>query len=307
MEKMNTVRVHAYAKLNFTLDVTGREGGYHMLDSLVTTISLRDTVIVTKRKDRLASVRMHGKKSESIDPANNNAQKAADRFIEVFQTTGANITIHKDIPIGGGLGGSSADAAGVLRALSRLYQITDYERVKRIADEFGSDTGYLLTGGLARLRGRGERVERLGEFPTYYLLLFCPKKGVSTKECFKTFDETGKTYAPRTQRAVDEIKQGNFEWGMKLFGNDLYPSAKEILPEVEQTLFDARSFSPICANMTGSGSCVYAIFPSLELAQWAKSRYRGKARVYLAETVNMPEKKKRRNPFFLSEEERKLT
>ncbi|MDE7159092.1 MAG: 4-(cytidine 5'-diphospho)-2-C-methyl-D-erythritol kinase, partial [Clostridiales bacterium] len=104
---MNTVRLNAYAKLNLTLDITGTEGGYHMLDSLVTTIDLFDRIVVKKRKDKLINVIMHGMGSESIEPEHNNACLAGEAFVERFQTLGADITVYKNIPVGAGLGGSS--------------------------------------------------------------------------------------------------------------------------------------------------------------------------------------------------------
>ena len=133
---MDTVRVRAHAKINLTLDVVGTEGGYHLLDSLVTTVALADRIKARPRRDGAVCIRMHGMGSERILPQYNNAQLAAERFCAAFGTAGADIVIQKHIPIGGGLGGSSADAAGVLRALSALYAVTDMGAVKRIADGF---------------------------------------------------------------------------------------------------------------------------------------------------------------------------
>ena len=181
---MNTARVNAYAKLNLTLDITGREGGYHTLDSLVATIDLSDRIVARRRRDNLVSVRMHGMGSESIPPEENNAQRAGEAFVSAFHTTGADISVYKDIPVGAGLGGSSADAAGVLRAMAKLYAVKDGVALKAVADMLGSDTGYLLTGGYARMRGRGTQTEPLHGLPSLSLLLLCPREGVSTAECY---------------------------------------------------------------------------------------------------------------------------
>lgn len=297
---MNTVRLNAYAKLNLTLDLLGSEGGYHLLDSLVTTVDLYDRIVVKKRKDALISVTMHGMGSEEIPPEKNNAQKAGERFVERFGSKGADITVYKNIPVGAGLGGSSADAAGVLNALAKLYEIKDEAARKELADSLGSDTGYLLSGGFARMRGRGEKVEPLGGVPKLHFLLLCPKSGVSTADCYRLSDEFPKS-SPHTERALEFLQSGNYEWAAKLFCNDLYPAATKLNPEVEMALRELKEFSPWGACMTGSGSGVFAIFETPELCEWAKSRYRGKCRAYVLKAVE-PKDKEFHNPFVINEE-----
>ncbi len=280
---MNTVRLNAPAKINLTLDVLGEENGYHLLDSLVCTVSLSDRIVAKKRKDGLISVTMHGMGSESIPPECNNAQRAGEKFVSAFGTCGAEIAVYKNIPVGAGLGGSSADAAGVLRAMAKLYGIEDGGALKPLADELGSDTGYLLQGGFARLRGRGEQVEPLGAAPTLFLLLLAPKEGVSTAECYKKCDAYPKS-RPHTARALECLLAGNAEWAAKLFYNDLYPAAAELNPEVEEAFCALKGFSPWGTCMTGSGSGVFAVFETRELCEWAKSRYRGNCRAYVLKT-----------------------
>ncbi len=283
MGKMNTVRVNAQAKLNLTLDLLGAENGYHLLDSLVVTVDLADRIVVKKRKDGKIAVTMHGMGSESIPPEENNAQRAGEKFVSAFGTCGADIAIYKNIPVGAGLGGSSADAAGVLSAMARLYAVEDGKALKSLADELGSDTGYLLEGGFARLRGRGERVEQLGAVPVLHVLLLVPRTGVSTAECYKKCDAYARSQ-PHTERALECLCAGNTEWAAKLFYNDLYPAARELDPETEEALLALKSFSPWGASMTGSGSGVFAVFESRELCEWAKSRYRGSCRAYVLTT-----------------------
>lgn len=284
MEVMYVIKLDAHAKLNLTLDVLGKSGEYHLIDSLVTTVNLSDRIVVKRRKDSLISVRMHGMGSEGIPPERNNAQKAGEAFVEAFHTTGADITIYKNIPVGAGLGGSSADAAGVLNALAKLYEIEDGAALKRLADELGSDTGYLLTGGFARMRGRGEAVEPLDCLPELNVLLLIPRSGVSTAECYRRSDELQRE-SPRTERALELIQSGSVEWAKRLFSNGLYPAAKSINPEVERAYLDLKYFSPQAVSMTGSGSGVYAVFETRELCEWAKSRYKGACRALCLKTI----------------------
>lgn len=298
---MATVRKKVFAKLNLTLDILGAENGYHILDSLVVTVDLFDKIVAKKRRDGLVSVTMHGMGSESIPPEKNNAQRAGEAFVRTFSTGGADITVYKNIPIGAGLGGSSADAAGVLLAMADLYGISEPEKLKMLADSLGSDTGYLLTGGFARLGGRGEQVEPLGETPKLYALLLVPKSGVSTAECYALSDRLPKT-APHTERVLGHLKKGMPEWAAKLFYNDLYPAAKQLNPDVGKAFSELAQFSPLCVCMTGSGSGVYALFATEELCRWAKSRYRGRARAYVLKSIE-PKQRPLRNPFSLGEEE----
>ena len=301
---MNTVRVNAYSKLNLTLDITGAEGGYHTLDGVAVTVDLFDRVIVTKRKDALISVIMHGMGSESIPPEENNAQRAGEKFVARFGTNGANIKIFKNIPVGAGMGGSSADAAGVLIALAKLYAISDMGALKELADSLGSDTGYLLTGGFCRLSGRGEQVEKLGAAPDWNFLVVCPKSGVSAAECYREYDRLGMTYEPRTERFLTALKE-NPAWAARLFGNDLGNAAASLNGDVGRALDAVKALSPMGASVTGSGSAVFALFETSELCEWAKSRYKGKGRVYTVRCIDPVKTKRGRSLYALGEEEGK--
>ncbi len=285
---MKTVKIKSYAKVNLTLEITGVENGYHTLDSLVANVDLFDLVVLKKRKGALSSVVMKGMGSESIPPEKNNALKAAEAFSSVFHTDGVDITVYKNIPIGAGLGGSSADVTGVLNGMAKLYGVTDREKLKAVADSLGSDTGYMLNGGFARMQGRGEQVQALPLENTLHLLLLCPESGVSAGACYKAYDEQPKTLEYRgcpTQDLIAALQKSNAnEWGMYLM-NDLFRAAYSLNEDVGKAMEEVQSFSPLGANMTGSGSGVYALFETKELCEWAKSRYKGKFHAYVVETL----------------------
>lgn len=275
MAKMKTVSVNAYAKVNFTLDILGREGGYHLLDSLVSTVSLFDSVTATARTDGKTTVSFTGVGAEGIPPRNN-ALRAAEAFSDAFSMAGADITIDRKIPVGAGLGSSSADAAGVLRALAALHGISDTVRLKAIADSLGSDTGYLLTGGWARMTGRGEQIAPIADMPVLSLLLLIPSAGVSTPQCFAAFDRRAETFSPLTEKAIDCLRREGAK-GAYAFGNALTRAAEELNPEVAALLSEAAKLSEYGFGMTGSGSACYAVFSSQEECLWARKRYQGTA------------------------------
>ena len=204
-------KVKSYAKVNLSLNVTGAAGGYHLIDSVLASIDIYDTVCVKPRGDRLVNVYMHGLGSENILPERNNAVRAGEAFVSAFSTKGADIEIYKDIPMGAGLGGSSADAAGVLNAMAALYKVTDRAALKGLADALGSDTGYMLGGGFARVAGRGERVFPIPAKERYHLLLLLPKSGVDTAACYKKYDEAPDEKRNDAETCASGLVSGDFQ------------------------------------------------------------------------------------------------
>ena len=311
---MKTVKIKSYAKINLTLEVVGVEGGYHLLDSLVANVDLFDLLVIKARKGKLSTVKMHGLGSESIPPEKNNALKAAEAFSAKFGTDGVDITVYKNIPIGAGLGGSSADVVGVLNGMAQLYGIEDRVALKALADTLGSDTGYMLDGGFARMQGRGEKVTPLDIGAKLHFLLLCPKTPVSAGECYRVYDSLPKTLQemPYTQNCIAALRENAQQEAGRYLMNDLYVPATTLNGEVQKAYEDALSFSPLGAVMTGSGSGVLAFFEYKELCEWAKSRYKGKCDAFVVSTITpdyAPKKEKKksvgffRNPFVLTDEE----
>ena len=298
------VKIKSHAKVNLSLNITGERGGYHLLDSVVCSVNVWDTVCAKARRDRLVNVYMHGRGSEAIPPGRNNAVLAGEAFVSAFSTRGADIEIYKDIPIGAGLGGSSADAAGVLNVLAKLYKVDDVAGLKALADASGSDTGYMLSGGFARIFGRGDRVEPLCAKRRLWFLLFMPKTSVSTPRCFGLYDSMPDPLRADSARLARALQEGDLSGiGANVY-NALGKPAAELNSETAEALKAAAVFSPLAYAVTGSGSAVFALFESEEMCRWAKSRYKGKIPVRVVHTVEAKERRTgARNPFFLSEEE----
>lgn len=299
---MNTVRVKSYAKINLTLEITGVEGEYHMLDSLVASVDIFDAITLKKRKDSLSSVMMHGLGSESIPPEKNNALEAAELFSRKYGVNGADITVYKNIPMGAGLGGSSADAAGVLNGMAKLYGIEDDEGLGELADALGSDTKYMLKGGFARMQGRGTRLTKLAIKEKLHFLLIAPTSSVNTGACYRAFDtqENPQRVDGATEKCIAALTAKNINEAGRYLTNDLYAPAAELNPDVKTAYDEAMSFAPIAAFMTGSGSGVLALFETRELCEWAKSRYYGKYQTTVIKTVIPDEIKAWKNPFVIS-------
>ena len=276
------------SKINISLRITGAEGGFHLLDSLVTTADLCDEICAEARTDGLITLSMSGMGSESIPFCSNNAARAAQLFAERFKISGAHIFVKKGIPIGAGLGGSSADAAGALLALSRLFDVSDFAAVEEIADAVGSDTRYMLRGGWARLTGRGNIIERIASPLSLYFLLIVPPCGVSAGECYRLYDRMSESEGFKFindggEASVKAAAEGDIRaLGKSVYNALLYPAAR-VCPEVEEALGQAAALSPFC-GMTGSGSAVFAAFASREECFAALNKYKGKFSAYTAKT-----------------------
>ena len=233
---MFSAKVKSYAKINLSLNIAGTAGGYHLIDSAVCSIDIYDTVCAKPRRDALVNVYMRGRGSEFIPPEKNNAVKAGEAFVSAFGTRGADIEIFKDIPVGAGLGGSSADAAGVLNALAELYKIDAPAELKALADGLGSDTGYMLRGGFARMSGRGERVEPLTSPRRYHMLLFLPASPVSTAACYRRYDAAPDPLRADSARLASALQAGDFAGVAANVYNALQRPACELNPEVAAAL-----------------------------------------------------------------------
>ena len=133
--------------------------------------------------------------------------------------------------------------------------------------------------------------------------MLCPKKGVSTKECFAQFDAQSASGSARTEEAARLLSADDIPSAAHLFGNDLYPAAASLEEEVKTAVKELEVFSPLGASMTGSGSAAFAVFETRELAEWAKSRYRGNSRAYVLKSVDPSKKSKLSSPFALRDGE----
>ena len=247
---MKKVKVKAYAKINLILDVVGVEGNFHALKSLVCSIDLADDVIVKKRKDGKITLKKRGIPYD-CPQEKDNAYRSAINYLNDGQ--GVSIKIKKRIPVGGGLGGSSADIAGVLNALDLLY---DGQKDKqKIADQLGSDSKYMLKGGYAILEGRGDKITYLNQNRQFYLLVLTCQNQVSAKQSYAEFDNQQKTYPQACDQAVKAFNDKQF---LSLLKNDLYPASSTILPQIKSNLQDLKQFGD-CV-MTGSGSAVVGVY-----------------------------------------------
>jgi 4-diphosphocytidyl-2-C-methyl-D-erythritol kinase len=251
------VRVAAQAKLNLALRIVGRApDGYHELETLFQRIALADDVIV-----RLASTRTLESVGADVGPVEQNlAWRAAMAFVEAAGwETGFAISISKHIPVGGGMGGGSADAAAVLRAFNAMAPapLSD-ERLAAVALTLGADVPFLVSPfALALGRGRGERLTPMAPLATRRVVLVRPPFGISSAAAFGWFARRAAgTYAAPS---LDAATLRTWEQVASVAKNDLEGPVFAAKPQLESVLRGLhRSGAPI-VRMTGSGSTLFAL------------------------------------------------
>ena len=254
---MRKIVVKAPAKINLTLDILGTEGKYHELKTLVSTIDLYDKITIKTRKDSHISLVMKGI-AVDCDATENNAYKAAKLFMDKISSTGADIIIEKGIPVGAGLGGSSADIAGVLIGMKKAYK--KKVDLLPLANSLGSDSGYLLSGGYAVLSGRGEKIVKKDITQKLYFLIITEQEAVSSRASYKMFDKQEKTYKPCTAAAEKALKEGQFDKFCSVIKNDLCSASSQINENIKANLITLKKAGAPAQVMTGSGSAVVGIF-----------------------------------------------
>ena len=252
------LRVSAYAKINWCLDVTGiRPDGYHELDMLMQSVSLADRLSFRDAETLSLSADREG-----IPTDNRNLVIRAASALQHATgcKKGASITLHKEIPSEAGMGGGSSDAAAALRALNMLWELNcSDEELEEIGLSVGADVPFCVRGGLQRVRGIGERLTRLPYNGTMHILAIQPCRGLSTREVFGSFREED-----RKSIAMDETERalvaGDCETAGRLMGNALEPAAIRMRPEI-RTALEALAGTGACgARMTGSGSVVFGLY-----------------------------------------------
>lgn len=275
---MNTLTCPAPAKLNLFLHVVGRRpDGYHLLQTLFRFIDLNDTIHFRVRDD--GQVRRVNR-VEGVPEEQDLVVRAACLLQqETGCTLGADISIEKHIPMGGGLGGGSSDAATTLLALNRLWGLgLPRERLMQLGLSLGADVPVFVFGENAFAEGVGEQLQPYALPDAWYVVL-CPPVHVPTAQVFSHPELTRNTIS-MTMRA---LPQGQDFRAGKIPGlhNDLQAVACKLYPAVAQHLAWLGQFAP--ALMSGSGACVFAEFATEAEARSVLQQLPPEMRGYLAQ------------------------
>ncbi len=262
----------APAKLNLFLHVTGRRAdGYHELQTLFQLVDLCDSIAITVRED--------GQIERPEGPAGVTAE--ADLAVRAAQLLkkatgsplGATLKIHKRIPIGGGLGGGSSDAATVLLALNALWDVRlSVAQLAGLGLPLGADVPVFVQGFSAFGEGVGERLTPVA-LPARWYVVVHPGVGVRTREVFQSPELTRNSPVSTIRALLDSGGR-----------NDCERVVRAHVPEVAEALDWLAQFSP--ARLTGTGSCVFAAFENAAAATLLAARVPDRWMGFVAQGLN---------------------
>ena len=265
---MITLYEGAFAKVNLTLDVLGkRPDGYHDLKSVMQTISIRDDIEIDldTGKPWSLSCTVEGVPCDE----RNLAWKAAEVFFDALKLdpNGLEIRITKRIPMQAGLGGGSADAGAVLRALNKHYNNPlSILALAELGAKVGSDVPFCTLCGTAMVEGRGERIRKLPDMPDCCFVVCKPQFSSSTPELYKKLDATEIAKRPDNQAMESALIAGDLGKVAEHIYNVFDPIVTQDHLELNYIKSIFNSYGSVAQQMTGSGSAVYAIVPDFEFA-----------------------------------------
>jgi len=256
----------SYAKVNLALRVLGRRNdGFHEIATILQTISLHDTLIFEPWDNGIELICYDT--NLPVDETNLIIGAANALQSELRVEDGARIELNKLIPMGGGLGGGSSNAAVALIGLSRLWALDlSFEKLYEIGSRLGSDVPFFLYGGRALATGRGTTIEPVSEICLGPTIVVTPKIRVSTREAYANLGLVNLTSAD-----VERILL-NYRFGPESpvqSVNDFEKTVFAAFPEIADVKANLLELGALEALMSGSGASVFGIFENEETRQTA--------------------------------------
>ncbi len=258
----------APAKINLTLDLTCTlPDGYHAISTVMQTVSLCDFVTVEKN-DTPGIVLTCSDPTVPTD-SKNTAYRAAELFLDHAKITdGIKIHIEKHIPHEAGLGGGSADAAAVFKALDNMYPgVLANAEILSLCLKVGADVPFCFVGGTALCMNKGEVIAPLTPFSSYAVIAK-PDEGVSTREAFARFDTAKNLCHPDITSFVFYAQNGEYKNAF-LSASNIFEQLTDVKTGfgIKEIMKNNEAFY---SSMSGSGSAYFGLFDTLEQAENAK-------------------------------------
>lgn len=269
----NRLSVSVPAKINLHLEILGqRRDGFHELRTLFQSIDLFDRLTAEEAPPGEMALEVDPKGAIASGEANLVLRAARLLAEETGVSTGTRLILSKKIPVGGGLGGGSADAAAALVLLDRLWGCNlDGLGVHRLAATLGSDVPFFLHGGLALGIGRGDEVFPLPDEAELATVVVVPKVSILTAEAYRSYDEQLTSHRQKGNLyAFAAGLRGKLDW--RAMTNELEEIVVRSWPEVGEGLRVLRSSSPLHASLSGSGAASYAVFDDPAAARRAADK-----------------------------------
>ncbi len=270
----DTLNINAYAKINLTLDITKKlDSGYHEVESIKQQLRLHDELTLRTLNEKTIIINCKGVPKEK-----NIAYKAAVLLQKKFKPEkGVEINIEKNIPIGSGLAGGSADAAATLKGLNKLWNLgLKREELIEIGKELGMDVPFCIFGKTALATGRGDILRRLRAIRDFSIVLINPGFRISTKKAYEKLDlkKIGKRQS--TQELVNAIEHQKTELITVSLHNDFESNAVKEHPVIIEMKNKLTENGALNALMSGSGPTVFGLFENKEKAKKAYENLKDK-------------------------------
>ncbi len=254
---MKRIKVKTPAKINLTLEVLNkRQDGFHNIKSIMQTISLYDFLTFELSDSKNLEITLKGNSGEIPYDEKNIVYKAAKKFFEVqnINNVKLSVIIDKHIPVAAGLAGGSADAAGALFGLNRLFNnVLNNREIENLCSGLGSDLNFCLAGGCRLCTSRGEITEKLPFFKHNISLIKPKGLKISAEEAYQKFSKlTDKSVPDNTERLKKIILNGGFDKTLMYnsLENALFPYYKE-LAEIKNNVKNSL--------MSGSGPVFFVL------------------------------------------------
>lgn len=225
-----------------------------MLDSALAFLDLHDEISFVKNKE--LQINISGPYSHLVDNQDNIFVAIVKFFQQNFNIKDSvKISVQKNIPVGGGLGGGSSNAAELIKYFNKEYNLAlNFEQLQQISFSFGSDIAFFLQDKAAIIKNRGEVAACTKKFLEQDVILICPNFGLSTKDVFTEFNGNFSS-----QIDLSSIKEASLE-KLLSYGNDLTAVAIKVKPRLGEILEFINQLEDISyCNMSGSGSTLFAV------------------------------------------------
>lgn len=248
------IRINAFAKINLGLKILNkREDGYHNIETTFTTINLSDKLFLERIEKGIEII----SPSLKIPVEDNMCYKAANLFLEHYQIKdGIKITIQKNIPVGGGLGGGSSDAAGVLKGLNQIFNVkAKDEELMSLGRNLGCDVPFFIKGGAAIAKGVGDELNFF-KLPKMELVIYYPGYPISTKWAYEEYDKIVLTEDLELDNIKGKEKKIRAGFVLKNDFERVVFKAHPDLLDVKTHLLGTGAFM---VSLSGSGSCLFAV------------------------------------------------
>lgn len=283
---IGSARATGRAKLNLSFRILGiMHDGYHQVETVLQSVDLEDSITISVSDDSAGDGIIFGRIDSKVPgdfplDGSNLMVKAAALYGQEVPEVGKlslKADIIKEIPIGAGMAGGSADAAATLVALDRIMgDRLGMERLMELGARLGADVPFAIRGGTCLGTHRGDRLEDIQHDHKLFFLIVKPRNlSISTPGLYKSFDEfsadkkSGSTAVPAGELA-EALREGNLEKLVARLGNDFEPVLFQLYPELALLRDRMLELGCFTANVTGSGPTLYGLVASREHGRYIK-------------------------------------